>query len=111
MQEIWPPIDHATFCRPLKMIKASKEKDDYGLFLINHCHITKIYLNAEVANCDVAIFSQTPHGQCNRYKRRCLRSRLLSGILKAIEMLQFAREIGPHEKVDTVREDRTNRNR
>ena len=81
MQEIWPLIDQATYCRPLKITKSSKEKYNYGIFLINHCHIIQIHFNAKLAYCDVAIFSQTRHGQCNRYKRSCLRRRLLSGIV------------------------------
>ena len=98
-------------CRPLKMIKSSRGTGDCGLFLINHCYVTQIHLNAKVVNCDVAIFSQTPDGQCNRYKRSCLPRRLLSGIVERSKCLSARVKIGPHEEGDTTREGRTDRNR
>ena len=79
------------------MIKSTNEKDDYGIFLINHCHITQILLNAKVANYRVAIFSQTPHGECNRYKRSCLWRRLLSGIVGGSKYSSALENLAPRE--------------
>ena len=98
-------------CPPLKMVKSSRGTGNYGLFLINHCYVTQIHLNAKVVNCNVAIFSQTPDGQCNRYKRSCLPRRLLSGIVERSKCLSARVKIGPHEEGDTTREGRTNGNR
>ena len=98
-------------CRPLKMIKSSRGTDDYGLFLINHCYVTQIHLNAKVANCVVVILSQTPDGQCNRYKRSCPPRRLSSEIVELSKCSSARVKIGRHEEGDTAMEDRTNRNR